>query len=1074
MTALLCLLVLKSINAQTAIQTSFESSTYTAGNINGINKWTVSNGAGAVINDASKSKTGTQSLKLSANNSTLLANYTAYAGNIPGIGGVFYTDFWVLPVSFVTKGLTINAFDLFGGSSKRIFVVEFTDDNKIKAYNGSSGSNVGVWTTNQWVRVSVQTDLIAGKYKIAINGSVFGSEFNLREDYTPTASGTRVAAIKEFHSLRFNHSSDTQVATTNSYIDDLYVGTTPISDISFGAVSTVRTITVTQPEYGSIALSSTKSSYNVGDEITATLTLPFGYKNNGWTGSLSGTETTKHFTVAGNMTFGANVSIDPVNPPAQYSFTINPPVNGNITLSPLPTEGKYYEGTKVTATVSNEACYEFNGWTGDLSGTEKNKTFTITANMTIGAVFSENTTPSVIRTVTTVTEFKNALAAMNPGDIIEVADGSYNLSSITVSRSGCGKRPIIIMAKNQDKAIFIGNTAFLLESVQYVTIKGFSFQSANVGTGIKIQNSSRVNITRNSFKISETSSCNWIYIGDTYASTNPLKSSHNKIDYNVFDGKTQPGKYIIIDGNINQQSQYDTISYNIFKNNGPRAANEKESIRVGVSTLSKSSGFTVIEHNLFEDCDGDPEIVSIKSCDNIIRFNTFRRCLGTLSLRHGDRSIVEGNYFFGEGKTAQYTSPEGATSTIGCGGVRVYGLDHKVINNYFEGLTGSKWDAAITITNGDVLNTSTSLSSHFIPENLVVAFNTMINNESNIEIGFDNGGKYNRAPKNCLIANNIVVEKKNPIIKSFSATSLAAVSFSNNIMYPTETSSIGITANSVAINNLDPKLIKPACTGVNCVQEPGALVFRLSADSPAIDAATGDFFYVSTDFEKIQRGASKDIGAHEYTGSRTVYFTALSEKHAGPNAISISYTYNYSGVLPIKLIAFEAYPQFNKVNLKWKVGLQKNVKSYEIEWRTGPQEFLKIGSVNPQTSGNDILFYDFLHEQASAVNNYYRLKIIDTDGTFEYSNVISVKMAREFKIYPNPAKSYIKINTDNILSVGSQLKLINSRGMIVKQLLTDNNIEQHLELGGLAPGVYYIRLTDSANKNSSVHPIIIE
>ena len=126
----------------------------------------------------------------------------------------------------------------------------------------------------------------------------------------------------------------------------------------------------------------------------------------------------------------------------------------------------------------------------------------------------------------------------------------------------------------------------------------------------------------------------------------------------------------MLDGNIDQQSQHDTISYNIFKNNGPRAANEKESIRVGVSTLTRSSGYTVIEHNLFEDCDGDPEIVSIKSCDNIVRFNTFRRCLGTLSFRQGVRNTAEGNYFFGEGKTGTFTN-NGVTGTIGCGGMRV-------------------------------------------------------------------------------------------------------------------------------------------------------------------------------------------------------------------------------------------------------------------------------------------------------------------------------------------------------------------------------------------------------------------
>lgn len=1082
MTALLCLLVLKSIKAQTAIQTSFESSTYNVGTIHNINKWTIANGNGVIISDVAKSKTGTQSFKLSADNSALLANYNAYSGSVPGIGGVFYTDLWVLPVSFATRGLTINAFDLYGGSSKRIFVVEFTTDNKINAFNGSTATNVGTWSANEWVRLSIQTDLITGKFKIAINGSVLATEFNLRESYIPTASGTRAVTIKEFHVLRFNHSTDSQVATTSSYIDDLYIGTTPITGISFGAASTERAITVTQPEYGSIALSPVKTSYNMGDEVTATLTLPAGYKNNGWTGNLSGTENTKTFTVVGNMTIGASVSVDLSNPPMEYIVTVNPSVNGSIKLSPSVPNNKYYAGTKITATVSAATCFQFNGWTGDLSGSETSKTFTLSSDLNIGAAIGENSIPSVVRTVATVDDIKTALLNMKPGDIIEIENGDYVLGSIKIKRSGCEKKPILIRAKNLGQVSFSGNTTFELDDVAYISMKGFSFQSTSVGTGIKILNSNHIRITENNFAINETSSCNWVYIGDTFASTLPLKSGHNKIDYNVFDGKTQSGKYILLDGTATQQTQYDTISYNIFKNNGPRAVNEKETIRIGVSGLTKSSGFTLVEYNLFEDCDGDPEIVSVKSCDNIIRFNTFRRSLGTLCLRQGSRNVAEGNYFFGEGKTAIFMN-EGKDSNgntiytpteIGCGGVRVYGTDHKIINNYFHGLTGQRWDAAITMSNGDVANPSVNNSDHNLPENVLVAFNTFVNNKSNFEIGNNKSGEYPLDPINCVIANNLVIENTAPIIKYYTPTSLNGVTFSNNIMYPTGTSSIGITASPLKIRNIDPKLMNPPCTSLDCENEVANVVKRLSAESPAIDAATGDFPYVSTDFEKVPRGVQKDIGAHEYTGARTVNFTALSEKHAGPNAIPITYSYNYSGVLPIKLMSFEAFPELDKVNLKWQVSLQEDINSYEIEWRTGPQEFQKIGVINSKTSQNSVLIYDFLHETAVPGNNYYRLKIINSNGTFEYSNVITVKRTPEFKVYPNPATSYVKINTDNVLPVGSELKLINSMGIIVRQQLTDSNIVQHIELGGLTPGMYYIQLIDAANKDTSVHPIIIE
>jgi poly(beta-D-mannuronate) lyase len=1045
-----CLLACQNVIAQTALQTSFESAQgYAIGNLHNQNAWKVTNGT-AVVSTA-KVHSGTQAINLSASNAALLVDYIAYSGSVPGITGEVYADMWVNPTSFTTKGIAINGYDLYSSSQKRIFVIEFGTDNTIKAYNGSATVNVGSWVSNQWVRISIKADFSAEKYKVAINGAVFATDMNFRETYTPTASGTRVATVKEFHSLRFNHSADVTIATSDAAVDDIYIGTTPIADVSFGASSTTRTITVTQPAYGTITLNPATSTYQLNQSVTATLTLPQGYMNNGWTGDLSGTALVQNFTVTANMVIGANVSVDLSNPPPKYKITINAPANGTITLSPSSPDSMYYKESSVTATIAYEACYQFNGWTGDLSGIQASKTFTVQNNVTIGADIVPNTTPSIKRTVSTVTEFKNALAAMNPGDTVEVNNGSYNLSSLTITRSGCGMKPILIMAKNQGQAILNGATALVLESLKYVTIQGFSFQAANIGTGIKILNSSRVRITRNSFNITENASCNWVYIGDTFGSPDSLKSGSNKVDYNVFDGKTQPGKYIVLDGNIDQQSRHDTISYNLFKNNGPRVDNEKESIRVGVSTLTRSSGYTVIEYNRFVDCDGDPEIVSIKSCDNIVRYNTFVRCLGTLSFRQGFRNTAEGNYFFGEGKTAVFNG-----GTIGCGGMRVYAKDHKIINNYFHGLTGSKWDAAITITNGNVLNSTTSNSEHNIPENLTVAFNTLNNNASNIEIGFDNGGDYSKAPVNCLIANNIVVDSLNPIIKSYSNTSLAGVSFSNNIMYSTGSSSTGIATTPAQINNVDPQLMQPTCvtSGTPCTAMYAYKVKRLSPASPAIDAANGSYSYVTNDFERTLRTSLKDIGAHEYTGNAAVTTGPLEDEHVGPNAVEYSYAYNYSSTLPVKLLDFNVTYKTSAVQLQWSVAEELNVKAYEIEWSVDGRQFSKVNSVN--ATGTSM--YYSLHNSPAVGKNYYRLKIVDKDSKVSYSpvRVINTNEKVQVRIYPNPAQNFISIDIDGWQTAGTKLRIVNALGVVVKSLASASS--STINIQDLPAGVYSLQV----------------
>ena len=213
-------------------------------------------------------------------------------------------------------------------------------------------------------------------------------------------------------------------------------------------------------------------------------------------------------------------------------------------------------------------------------------------------------------------------------------------------------------------------------------------------------------------------------------------------------------------------------------------------------------------------------------------------------------------------------------------------MNHKIINNYFEGLTGDKWDAACVFTNGDVTNTSSSNSSHFIPENNVFAFNTLVDNKSNIEVGFDNGGSYGLAPKNNIIANNIVVSTANPLIKYYSTASLAGVSFNNNIMYPTGSATLGITGtNDTQIKNIDPQLIKTNCKayGQNCNTKTPFELYKLNAESPAINASIG-YNYVTNDFEGQPAVGIRDIGADEYNGATNIVNCPLNEQMVGPTA----------------------------------------------------------------------------------------------------------------------------------------------------------------------------------------------
>ena len=484
-------------------------------------------------------------------------------------------------------------------------------------------------------------------------------------------------------------------------------------------------------------------------------------------------------------------------------------------------------------------------------------------------------------------DLADAVNASTNGGTFIVVDGTYNDFESTFEVVATASNPIIIKAESVGGVILTGESHFVFKTSAHVTLEGFVIDGQGEDSLVKLEGCNNIRITRNVFELETTESIKWVFVGGVWNdNTFPFQhpSHHNRIDRNIFQNKTTPGHYITIDGSFDDtgsdevyyQSQYDRIDHNYFKNNGPRAVNEQESIRIGWSEMSLSSGYTVVEHNLFEDCDGDPEIVSVKSCDNIIRHNTFIGSYGTLSLRHGNRNRVEGNYFFGNGKVIG-TSPAG--STIYTGGIRIYGTDHLIINNYMEGLNGTRWDAPITLTLGDAIEgQSSNLSKHFRAERVTIAYNTLVNNSHGIEIGFDNNDNYNKDLEDIIIANNLITGSENSLVEIVDTDNDQGdqITWLSNLMYPTGSATLlaGATSTSfdaTSVYNENPHLFFDDTYNV----------WRTTGDTPLYENAVTSGT-INQDIEGQDRPSTSNPGADHYS-LESIRFEPLTPNDVGPN-----------------------------------------------------------------------------------------------------------------------------------------------------------------------------------------------
>ena len=253
---------------------------------------------------------------------------------------------------------------------------------------------------------------------------------------------------------------------------------------------------------------------------------------------------------------------------------------------------------------------------------------------------------------------------------------------------GTNEQPITLTAEEKGKVVISGQSNLRIGG-EYLVVSGLVFRDGHSPTSEVISfrrgsrelaNHSRVTeVVIDHFNNPErTESDSWVM----------MYGRHNRFDHNHLIGKSNQGVTMAVRLNTEEsQENHHRIDHNYF---GPRpvlGSNGGETLRIGTSQYSLSNSRTLVENNYFERCDGEVEIISNKSGGNMFRGNVFLESRGTLTLRHGNDTLVENNVFLGNG--VDHT-----------GGIRVINKRQTVRNNYLHGLRGSRFGSALTVMNG--------------------------------------------------------------------------------------------------------------------------------------------------------------------------------------------------------------------------------------------------------------------------------------------------------------------------------------------------------------------------------------
>ncbi|MBS1593490.1 MAG: T9SS type A sorting domain-containing protein [Bacteroidetes bacterium] len=174
--------------------------------------------------------------------------------------------------------------------------------------------------------------------------------------------------------------------------------------------------------------------------------------------------------------------------------------------------------------------------------------------------------------------------------------------------------------------------------------------------------------------------------------------------------------------------------------------------------------------------------------------------------------------------------------------------------------------------------------------------------------------------------------------------------------------------------------------------------------------------------------------------------------------------------LPVQLINFDGYNKDGMNHLMWETASEINNAGFDVERMDASGEFEKIGSVRGHGNTNTLIDYTLDDDKPLLGDNYYRLKQIDYDGHYTYSQVISIyngeAITTTVSVYPVPVTDAVNVVIRNAQDATGTLSITNVVGAVMYHgdidIYTGTTV-QKVDMSSFAAGQYFVKVTTGAS-----------
>jgi len=157
--------------------------------------------------------------------------------------------------------------------------------------------------------------------------------------------------------------------------------------------------------------------------------------------------------------------------------------------------------------------------------------------------------------------------------------------------------------------------------------------------------------------------------------------------------------------------------------------------------------------------------------------------------------------------------------------------------------------------------------------------------------------------------------------------------------------------------------------------------------------------------------------------------------------------------LPVRLTSFNASAEGLSTKLVWNTVEESGITEYIVEKSTDGRNYTAIGTVKAA----NLKSYSFIDVQSSE-NSYYRLKMVELDGSYKYSYIVSVKAKLDASLLlsPNPVRSSLMIQHPKA-TANSHVQIISATGQLLRDIrLSANAVISNVDMSGLTSGLYHV------------------